>query len=151
MRPVAKSFSTKTEAARFVRLLESEIDRGVFVDRTEAQRSTLGELIDRYLAEVTPKKKSARSNAQCLRQLKRHFGAVSPAAIERSGYHNPITTSSQCLVAGRIGNKKNGARPHPKTFSFEAISTRILLDCCRSGSTEFHLSFPGKTGRMPKI
>ena len=81
MRPVAKSFNTKTEAARFARLLESEIDRGVFVDRTEAQRSTLGELIDRYLAEVTPLKKSARSNAQCLRQLKQHFGAISPAAL----------------------------------------------------------------------
>ena len=63
MRPVAKSFNTKTEAVRFARLLESEIDRGIFVDRTEAQRSTLGELIDRYLAEVTPLKKSARSNA----------------------------------------------------------------------------------------
>lgn len=81
MRPVAKSFNTKTEAQRFARLLESEIDRGVFVDRSEAQRSALGELIDRYLAEVTPLKKSARSNAQCLRQLKQHFGAISPAAL----------------------------------------------------------------------
>ena len=81
MHPVAKSFNTKTEATRYARLLESEIDRGVFVDRTETQRSTLGELIDRYLAEVTPKKKSARSNAQCLRQLKQHFGAISPAAL----------------------------------------------------------------------
>ena len=81
MRPVAKSFKTKSEAARFARLLESEIDRGVFVDRSEAQRSTLGELIDRYLAEVTPLKKSARQDAQRMNALKRHFGAISPAAL----------------------------------------------------------------------
>jgi integrase len=81
MRPVAKSFKTKHEASRFARLLESEIDRGVFVDRTEAQRSTLGELIDRYLAEVTPLKKSARREAQRMNALKKHFGAVSPATL----------------------------------------------------------------------
>jgi integrase len=82
MRPVAKSFNTKSEAARFGRLLESEIDRGVFVDRSEAQRATLGELIDRYLAEVTPLKKSARREAQRLNTLKKHFGAVAPAALQ---------------------------------------------------------------------
>ena len=53
MRPAVKSFKTKTEAERWARLLESEIDRGVFVDRTDAQRTTIAELIDRYLAEVT--------------------------------------------------------------------------------------------------
>jgi hypothetical protein len=59
--PAVKSFKTKTEADRWARLLESEIDRGVFVDRAEAERATKGELIDRYLVEVTPLKKSARS------------------------------------------------------------------------------------------
>ncbi len=81
MRPVAKSFKTKTEAARWARLLESEFDRGVFVDRSEAERVTVGELITRYLSEVTPKKKSARREKQRLEGLKRHFGAFSPAAL----------------------------------------------------------------------
>ena len=81
MRPAVKSFKTKTEADRWARLLESEIDRGVFVDRTEAERATMGELFDRYLAEVTPLKKSARNDAQRLKFLKRHFGAYSPAAL----------------------------------------------------------------------
>lgn len=76
MRPVAKSFKTKTEAARWARLLESEFDRGVFVDRSEAERVTVGELIDRYLSEVTPKKKSARREKQRLESLKRHFGTL---------------------------------------------------------------------------
>jgi integrase len=81
MRPAVKSFNTKTDADRWARVLESEIDRGMFVDRAEAERATIGELIDRYLAEVTPHKKSARNDAQRLKFLKRHFGAYSPAAL----------------------------------------------------------------------
>ena len=81
MRPVAKSFKTKTEADRWARLLESEIDRGVFVDRTESERATVGELIDRYLREVTPKKKSARREKQRLNALKTRFGAFSLASL----------------------------------------------------------------------
>ncbi len=84
MRPVAKTFKTKTAATQWARLLESEIDLGVFVDRTEAQRSTLAELIERYLAEVTPRKKSARNETQRLKQLQRHFGAISPAALRNT-------------------------------------------------------------------
>lgn len=81
MRAVAKSFKTKSEADRWARLLESEFDRGVFVDRSEAERATVGELIDRYLAEVTPKKKSARREKQRLLALQRHFGKFSPVTL----------------------------------------------------------------------
>lgn len=83
-KPAFKSFKTKAEAARWARLLESEIDRGVFVDRSEAERTTIAELIDRYLTEVTPKKKSARREKQRLNALKSRFGAFSPASLRSS-------------------------------------------------------------------
>ena len=57
MRQATKSFAARAEATRWARLLELEMDRGVFVDRTEAERVTVGQLIDRYLREVTPKRK----------------------------------------------------------------------------------------------
>jgi hypothetical protein len=60
MRPSVRSFGTKVEAARWARHLESELDRGIFLDRSEAERTTLAVLIDRYLAEVTPAKEVAR-------------------------------------------------------------------------------------------
>ena len=75
IRPVAKSFETKTQAIRFARLLEAEIDRGIFVDRSECEQTTVGELIDRYLREITPAKKSARAEKQRLKALKTRFGA----------------------------------------------------------------------------
>jgi len=84
-KPVSKTFKTNVEAARWGRLIESEIDRGVFVDRVEAERTTIAALIDRYLAKVTPRKKSARQEKQRLLFLKRHFGPFSAAALRN--YH----------------------------------------------------------------
>ena len=80
-KPVSKSFSTKTEAGQWARHIESEIDQGVYQDRTEAERGTIGELIDRYLVEVTPGKKSAKRETLRLNALKNHFGKFSPAAL----------------------------------------------------------------------
>ncbi len=46
------------EAARaWIRSIEGEMDRGIFLSRGEAERTTLNEALDRYLAEVTPTKK----------------------------------------------------------------------------------------------
>ena len=83
-KPTSKSFSTKSQALCWARLLESEIDRGIFVDRTEAERCTVGELIDRYLAEITPLKKSARREKQRLEALKRKFGEFAPIALRNT-------------------------------------------------------------------
>lgn len=69
-----KTFKTKANALKWARLIESEIDRGVFIDRTEADRTTIGELIDRYILEVTPLKRSAKSDRQRMLFLKKHFG-----------------------------------------------------------------------------
>lgn len=71
---ITKTCKTKTDALKWARLIESEIDRGVFIDRTEADRTTIGELIDRYILEVTPLKRSAKSDRQRMLFLKKHFG-----------------------------------------------------------------------------
>ena len=84
LKAVFRTFSTKTDATKWARIMESEIERGVFVDRSEAERTTVGALIDRYRLEVTPLKKSARNEAQRLDQLRRHFGAFTLAAIRNT-------------------------------------------------------------------
>ncbi|TWB45801.1 site-specific integrase [Nitrospirillum pindoramense] len=52
----SKTFETKTDAKRWAAEMESEISRGVFVDRSEAERNTLGDLIRRYQTDITPTK-----------------------------------------------------------------------------------------------
>ncbi len=69
-----KTFKTKTDAQKWARLIESEMDRGIFINRQEADRVTIGELIDRYIQEVTPLKRSAKNDKQRMLFLKKYFG-----------------------------------------------------------------------------
>lgn len=60
LQPRAKSFDVKTDAERWARSLEAELDRvGVLADTRLAERMTVRELLERYLKEVTPLKRSA--------------------------------------------------------------------------------------------
>ena len=67
----AKTFPTKAQAQAWASVVESELVRGVYVDRAEAEKITFAELIDRYLVEVTPTKKSAASERSRLLALRR--------------------------------------------------------------------------------
>lgn len=68
---VSKMFTTRRDAEAWARLQESEMDRGVYLDRTEAERTTLSDLLERYLSEVTPLKKSALSESTRIKRLLR--------------------------------------------------------------------------------
>ena len=67
----AKTFESRADAERWARAVESSIDKGQFVDINEAQRTTLGDVIERYVAEVTPTMKSALADTIRLRALMR--------------------------------------------------------------------------------
>src|SRR3954471_21454610 len=55
----SRSFRRKADAERWGREAETDIERGVFVDRTLAERTTLEACLKRYRDEVTPTKKGA--------------------------------------------------------------------------------------------
>ena len=44
-----KAFPSKALAEQWARSIESQIDQGALIDRSEAERTTLGDLIDCYL------------------------------------------------------------------------------------------------------
>lgn len=58
-----KTFETKTEAQKWARMVERDMDRGAWRDSALAERTTLGDILRRYLAEVTPAKKGASIEA----------------------------------------------------------------------------------------
>jgi len=60
----SKTFLTNREAETWAATVESEMLRGIFIDRSLAERTTLGELIDRYLIEVTPTKRGAATSSE---------------------------------------------------------------------------------------
>lgn len=78
---VSKTFPTKSIAQKWARQIEVEIDNGAFVDRSELATTTLGDLIERYLIEVTPAKKSSAGETRRLSLLKRHLGFMKLSAI----------------------------------------------------------------------
>lgn len=66
-----KTFETKADAEKWARALESEIDKGQFVNVSEAQRTTLGNVIARYLVEVTPSMKGVTEDTIRLKAILR--------------------------------------------------------------------------------
>lgn len=58
-----KTFLSKSDAVSWARQTEMELDRGSFIDRSELEKTTLGELLQRYLEEITPTKKGATNEA----------------------------------------------------------------------------------------
>ncbi len=107
-----KTFKTKVDAQKWARLLESEIDRGIFVDRTEADKTTIGELIDRYIQEVTPLKKSAKNDRQRMLFLKNHFGYYTASQLQSK---HIATYRDKRLAEGKQGStviKEIGSLSH---------------------------------------
>lgn len=67
----AKTFEAKVDAEKWARSVESDIDKGQFVSIDEAQRTTLADLIARYLVEVTPTMKGATADTIRLKAIMR--------------------------------------------------------------------------------
>lgn len=57
---LSKTFESKSDAIAWARMIESEMDRGAYLDRTEADRTTLGEVLERYMREISPRKKAGQ-------------------------------------------------------------------------------------------
>jgi integrase len=55
----SKTFTTKGEAEAWAKMIESEMARGVWIDRSEAESTTLRALLDRYEREVVPEKRGS--------------------------------------------------------------------------------------------
>lgn len=68
---VSASFTTKRDAQAWARQIENELDRGLFLSRTEAEKQTLGDILDRYRREVSPTHKGVANETICITALKR--------------------------------------------------------------------------------
>lgn len=79
-----KTFSTRAEADRWATVIESEMERGVFVSRSESEATSLTDVILRYSEEVLPTKKGAASDASRLKTLDREIGHLKLASITTS-------------------------------------------------------------------
>lgn len=76
-----KTFTTRSDADKWATIIESEMERGVFVSRAEAEATLMNDVIDRYRREVLQSKRGAASDESRLKTLVKHFGEYKLASI----------------------------------------------------------------------
>ncbi|GAB6043895.1 tyrosine-type recombinase/integrase [Endothiovibrio diazotrophicus] len=80
--PQSKSFATRAEGEAWARAVEKGLD-GRVIARAEAEQTTLGEALERYLREVTPTKKGAKQDSGRIRRWMAHPLATRTLAAVR--------------------------------------------------------------------
>lgn len=81
---VTRTFDSKTRATQWARDQERAIDRGEWIDHSEAEGTTLTEALDRYASEITPHKKGHRQEHLRIQAWKRVQFAHKPLSRIRS-------------------------------------------------------------------
>jgi integrase len=76
----SKTWNTRKDAEAWARGVESEMDRGAFVSRGEIERTTVGDLIERYREDELPKK-LGKGFKPALKILESELGSYSLAAL----------------------------------------------------------------------
>ena len=80
-----RTFDNRTQAQQWARGVESEIDKGIVVDRRVAQRLSLAEILERYRREVTPTKRGAADeNLRLKAMAQRPFARIKMSALTSS-------------------------------------------------------------------
>lgn len=81
--PQVRTFNTRAEAEAWAIDTEASMQRGTFVDRSESERTTLAEALDRYEREITAGKKGATQEKGRISLLKASSLASMPLASIR--------------------------------------------------------------------
>jgi integrase len=79
-----RTFETKREAEAWATDVESQMNRGTFVDRSEAERTTFGEALGRYARDVTQDKRGWETEMHRIKALQKHPLAARSLASLRS-------------------------------------------------------------------
>lgn len=85
----SKTFTTKAEAEAWAAMIESEMSRGIWVSRSEAEATTLYDALNRYEREVSLSKKGAAQESSIIKTCqsvdlaKRTLAAIRSADIAK--------------------------------------------------------------------
>jgi len=83
--PQTRTFDNRMHAQQWARSVESDLDKGIVVDRRTAQRLSLAEVLERYRREVTPTKRgSADENLRLKAMAQRPFARIRMSALTSS-------------------------------------------------------------------
>jgi integrase len=70
--PISKSFTYEKDALIWIRSIESDMDRGSYINRSTADSTTLADALIRYRDEITPHKKGKDQELRRIAQWLKH-------------------------------------------------------------------------------
>lgn len=128
----SKTFGTKAEADAWAAVIESEMARGVWTSRAEAEATTLLEALERYEHEILPGKKGAEPERSVVRTWKeleiscRRLASVRSADIacvrdEWLKLYKPATVLRRLAVLSHLFNIAR------KEWGMESLSNPVEL------------------------
>ncbi|RQT37107.1 site-specific integrase [Burkholderia cepacia] len=128
----SKTFNTKVEAEAWANMIESEMARGIWVSRSEAETTTLYEALTRYEREISTLKKGSVQEISLLKACKATDLARRPLASVRStdlakirdGWlmqYKPATVLRRLAVLSHVFNVAR------KEWGMESLSNPVEL------------------------
>lgn len=99
-----KTFSSKAEATKWAREIESTMDSGGYQSRSVANDQCLHDVLQRYMVEVTPTKRGAKREAEGIAFMQRHkiaaysMSKLSPEAIAKYRDERLNTVSAGTII-----------------------------------------------------
>lgn len=134
-----KTFNNKSDAVAWARMIESEMDRGIYLNRTAAESTTLSELLNRYLTEITPNKKSAKQEKYRINKwLKTRLAARNISTLKTSDF----VTWRDARIKTNVG---------PNTIRLELAIISNLFNVAKNEWGYEQLNNPAESIRIPKL
>lgn len=128
----SKTFETKPEAQAWAQMIESEMARGIWLSRSEAESTTLRELLDRYQTEIVPTKRGRAQELSVIRALQqldiapRSVASIRGADLARlrDGWlktYEPATVSRRLCLLSHLFNVAR------REWGMESLSNPVEL------------------------
>jgi hypothetical protein len=101
-KPVYRAFDTKQQAQKWARHVEGEMDAGSFVDRSEAERTTVADALKRNRKEIAPEKRHPYQEERRIdRWLDNDLAHRTPGPEYRQPCETQPPRSASVVFAGR--------------------------------------------------
>lgn len=127
---IAKSFTSRVDAEAWAKVTEAEIIRGVYIRRTEAERTTLSDALDRYEREITPTKRGTEQEKQRIKAWKANgLARKSLAALRSSDFaqwrDKRLRTVKPATVRREVGLIRNLFNIARKEWGYDGLINPI--------------------------
>ena len=134
-----KTFTTKAKAESWAKQIESEMDRGVFVSRAEAENTSLKEALERYSREVSSRKKTANREIYTIRWWQ--TSALGPRSL--------ASIRGKDIASVLAAKESDGAAPHTIHLYLALLSHLFTVARKRWGMEG--LSNPAELVHKPRL